>query len=176
MATEAQSAEVYAVNGSLLALDLRSFASTSIKLFDGGWRPLLITFVISFLMLTWRKGEELMDADRLEICQPSKSSSMRSGATRRVASRAWPSFSAGWPKACRARFRTMPDAIACCRSIRFWSRRPRQRRRECRTRTASSSRRENERRADSQRTQWFDQNPASTRQRSSLGVRPQFHA
>ena len=63
---------VYAVNGSLLALDLLFFASTSTKLFDGGWFPLLIAFVISFLMLTWRKGEEVMDAVRLEIRQPSK--------------------------------------------------------------------------------------------------------
>ena len=63
---------VYAVNGSLLALDLLFFASTSIKLFDGGWFPLLIAFVISFLVLTWRKGEEVMDAVRLEIRQPSK--------------------------------------------------------------------------------------------------------
>src|SRR6202043_4121668 len=53
---------VYAVNGSLLALDLLFFASTSTKLFDGGWFPLLIAFAISFLMLTWRKGEEVMDA------------------------------------------------------------------------------------------------------------------
>ena len=63
---------VYAVNGGLLALDLLFFASTSTKLFDGGWFPLLIAFVISFLMLTWRKGEELMDAVRLEVRQPSK--------------------------------------------------------------------------------------------------------
>jgi KUP system potassium uptake protein len=58
---------VYTVNLALLALDLVFFASTSTKLFDGGWFPLLIAFVISFLMLTWRKGEEVMDAVRLEI-------------------------------------------------------------------------------------------------------------
>ena len=52
------------VNGSLLALDLLFFASTSTKLLDGGWFPLLIAFVISFIMLTWRKGEEIMDAVR----------------------------------------------------------------------------------------------------------------
>jgi KUP system potassium uptake protein len=63
---------VYAVNGSLLALDLLFFASTSTKLLDGGWFPLLIAFAVSFLMLTWRKGEEVMDAVRLEIRQPSK--------------------------------------------------------------------------------------------------------
>jgi KUP system potassium uptake protein len=61
---------VYAVNGSFLALDLLFFASTSTKLFDGGWFPLMIAFVISFLMLTWRKGEEVMDAVRLEVRQP----------------------------------------------------------------------------------------------------------
>jgi KUP system potassium uptake protein len=61
---------VYAVNGSFLALDLMFFASTSTKLFDGGWFPLMIAFVISFLMLTWRKGEEVMDTVRLEVRQP----------------------------------------------------------------------------------------------------------
>ena len=61
---------VYAVNGSLLVLDLFFFASTSTKLFDGGWFPLLIAFVIAFLMLTWRKGEEIMDTVRLEVREP----------------------------------------------------------------------------------------------------------
>src|SRR5271166_4897380 len=63
---------VFTVNGSLLALDLLFFASTSTKLLDGGWLPLLIAFVISFLMLTWRKGEELMDKVRVEIREPSQ--------------------------------------------------------------------------------------------------------
>jgi KUP system potassium uptake protein len=63
---------VYSVNGSLLALDLLFFASTSTKLLDGGWFPLLIAFVISFLMLTWRKGEEVMDTVRLEIRERSQ--------------------------------------------------------------------------------------------------------
>ena len=63
---------VYAVNGSLLALDLLFLASTSTKLFEGGWFPLLITFVIAFLMLTWRKGEEIMDTVRLEAREPTK--------------------------------------------------------------------------------------------------------
>ena len=63
---------VYAVNGSLLALDLLFLASTSTKLFEGGWFPFLITFVIAFLMLTWRKGEEIMDTVRLEAREPTK--------------------------------------------------------------------------------------------------------
>ncbi len=60
---------VYLVNGSLLVVDLVFFASTSTKLLDGGWFPLLIALVISFLMLTWRKGEEVMDRARLEVRQ-----------------------------------------------------------------------------------------------------------
>jgi len=58
---------VYAVNGSLLALDLLFVASTSTKLLDGGWFPLAISFVIAFLMLTWRGGQEIMDKVRLEV-------------------------------------------------------------------------------------------------------------
>jgi KUP system potassium uptake protein len=58
---------VYGVNGSLLALDLLFVASTSTKLLDGGWFPLAISFVISFLMLTWRKGQEILDKMRLEL-------------------------------------------------------------------------------------------------------------
>jgi KUP system potassium uptake protein len=57
------------VNGSLLALDLVFFASTSTKLFEGGWFPLLIAFAISFIMLTWRKGEEILDLARIELRQ-----------------------------------------------------------------------------------------------------------
>jgi KUP system potassium uptake protein len=63
---------VYGVNGSLLALDLLFVGSTSTKLLDGGWFPLVISFIIAFLMLTWRKGEEIMDKVRLEIREKSK--------------------------------------------------------------------------------------------------------
>jgi KUP system potassium uptake protein len=63
---------VYGVNGSLLVLDLVFFASTTTKFLDGGWFPLLIALVIAFLMLTWRKGEEIMDTVRLEVRLPSK--------------------------------------------------------------------------------------------------------
>ena len=57
------------VNGSLLALDLLFFASTSTKLLEGGWFPLLIAAVVSFLMITWRKGEQILDAVRLVLRQ-----------------------------------------------------------------------------------------------------------
>ena len=60
---------VYPVNGAFLALDLLFFVSTSTKIFDGGWFPLLIAGVIAFLMLTWRTGERIMDSVRLEVRQ-----------------------------------------------------------------------------------------------------------
>jgi KUP system potassium uptake protein len=63
---------VYGVNGSLIALDLLFVASTSTKLLDGGWFPLLISLVIAFLMLTWRRGQEIMDKVRLEIRDKAK--------------------------------------------------------------------------------------------------------
>jgi KUP system potassium uptake protein len=62
---------VYAVNGCLLALELLFVASTSTKLLEGGWFPLAISFITAFLMLTWRKGQEIMDKIRLEIREKS---------------------------------------------------------------------------------------------------------
>jgi KUP system potassium uptake protein len=63
---------VAVVNGSLLALDLLFFASTSTKLLEGGWFPLLIAFGLSFVMITWRRGEQTMDTVRLGLRQSSK--------------------------------------------------------------------------------------------------------
>jgi len=63
---------VYAVNGSLFALDLVFFASTSTKLIEGGWFPVLIATAVSFIMLTWRKGESILDKIRLEVRQRSQ--------------------------------------------------------------------------------------------------------
>jgi KUP system potassium uptake protein len=60
---------VVLINGSLLLIDLLFFASTSTKVIDGGWFPLLTASVISFLMLTWRKGERIMDGVRLKLRQ-----------------------------------------------------------------------------------------------------------
>jgi KUP system potassium uptake protein len=60
---------VYTVNGGFLLLDLVFGASASTKLLDGGWFPLGIAAAIAFLMLTWRRGEEIMDKVRLEVRQ-----------------------------------------------------------------------------------------------------------
>jgi KUP system potassium uptake protein len=58
---------VYPLNGTFFTIDLLFFASTSTKFFDGGWFPLLISFVIAFLMLTWQKGQQIVDSVRLEV-------------------------------------------------------------------------------------------------------------
>jgi KUP system potassium uptake protein len=104
---------VYAVNGSLLILDMLFFASTSTKLFEGGWFPLLIALVIAFFMLTWRKGEEIMDTVRLEVREPSKEF-IKHLKTPRFGSRAQRSYSAAWQRACRSRCRITPNATASC--------------------------------------------------------------
>jgi KUP system potassium uptake protein len=96
---------VYGVNGGLLALDLLFFASTSTKLFEGGWFPLLIALVIAFLMLTWRKGEEIMDSVRLEVRELRRSLSNSSTAILHFAYPALRSSSVAWLKAYRSRFR-----------------------------------------------------------------------
>jgi KUP system potassium uptake protein len=62
---------VYGVNGTLLALDLLFVTSTSTKLLEGGWFPLAISFIIAFMMLTWREGQEILDQVRLEIREKS---------------------------------------------------------------------------------------------------------
>lgn len=63
---------VLTVNGSLLALDLLFVTSTSTKLTEGGWFPLVISGCLAFLMLTWRKGQAIMDEVRLEVRERTK--------------------------------------------------------------------------------------------------------
>ncbi len=60
---------VLVVNGSLFLLELLYFASASTKLLDGGWFPLTISVVIAFLMMTWRRGVEILDKARLAVRQ-----------------------------------------------------------------------------------------------------------
>jgi KUP system potassium uptake protein len=60
---------VLVVNGGLFLLELLYFASASTKLLDGGWFPLTISLMIAFLMMTWRRGQEILDKARLAIRQ-----------------------------------------------------------------------------------------------------------
>jgi KUP system potassium uptake protein len=57
--------------GFFFIVDMAFFASNLLKLFEGGWFPLLIGGTIFTLMMTWRKGRELLhqrlQADALNL-------------------------------------------------------------------------------------------------------------
>ena len=98
---------VYPVNGGLLALDLLFFASTSTKLFDGGWFPLLIAFVNLVPHADVAQGREVMDEVRVEVRERTQDFHRTPApSTRRCAFRGPPSSSAVWPRACRLPCRT----------------------------------------------------------------------
>ena len=60
---------VAAVNGFFLVVDLVFVAANAIKLFEGGWFPLLLAAVVAFLMLTWRTGYLLLEEQRSRMRQ-----------------------------------------------------------------------------------------------------------
>src|SRR5712671_6653788 len=61
---------VVAVNGFFFAIDCVFFAANSVKLFEGGWFPLLLAFIVAFLLLTWRSGVKLVEVARGKLRQP----------------------------------------------------------------------------------------------------------
>jgi KUP system potassium uptake protein len=61
---------VIAVNGFFLVIDGIFFAANSVKLFEGGWFPLLLAAIIAFVMLTWRSGVKLVEHARGNLRQP----------------------------------------------------------------------------------------------------------
>ncbi|WBL75308.1 KUP/HAK/KT family potassium transporter [Bradyrhizobium xenonodulans] len=61
---------VVAVNGFFFVIDVIFFSANSIKLFEGGWFPLLLAGFVAFLMLTWRAGVKLVEAARAKLRQP----------------------------------------------------------------------------------------------------------
>ncbi|MCP4615580.1 MAG: KUP/HAK/KT family potassium transporter [Bradyrhizobium sp.] len=61
---------VIAVNGFFFVIDCIFFAANSIKLFEGGWFPLVLAALVAFLMLTWRGGVRLVENARAALRQP----------------------------------------------------------------------------------------------------------
>jgi KUP system potassium uptake protein len=53
-----------AATGFFFAVDITFFAANAVKLFDGGWFPVLIGGLMFALMMTWKQGRNLM-AQRL---------------------------------------------------------------------------------------------------------------
>ena len=63
---------VIAVNGGFLIIDLIFFVANSLKVFEGGWFPLLLACSIAFLMLTWRRGQRLTERARQAMRESEK--------------------------------------------------------------------------------------------------------
>lgn len=61
---------VLIVNGLFFIVDLIFLAANGVKLFEGGWFPLLLASVVAFLMLTWRKGQIIVEGRRALMRQP----------------------------------------------------------------------------------------------------------
>ena len=51
-----------AATGFFFVVDLAFWASNMLKLFDGGWFPLVIGGLIFLLMVTWKEGRQLLSA------------------------------------------------------------------------------------------------------------------
>ena len=58
---------VFAVNGFFLAIDAVFFAANSVKILEGGWFPLVLAGVVALMMLTWKKGNELVEDARVSL-------------------------------------------------------------------------------------------------------------
>lgn len=50
----------WAATGFFLLIDATFFSANALKLFSGGWFPLLLGFALFIVMLTWRSGRELV--------------------------------------------------------------------------------------------------------------------
>ncbi|GLS43411.1 potassium transporter Kup [Methylobacterium brachythecii] len=61
---------VFALNGAFLVVDLIFLSANSVKLFEGGWFPLVLAFTVAFLMLTWLTGNRLLEAQRKTLREP----------------------------------------------------------------------------------------------------------
>ncbi len=53
-----------------VAIDLAFFSANMLKVAHGGWFPILVSAVILFLMLTWRKGRRVLRTCIGDICLP----------------------------------------------------------------------------------------------------------
>jgi len=53
-----------------ITIDLAFFGANMLKVAHGGWFPLLVSALILFFMLTWRKGRRVLRSRLSEICLP----------------------------------------------------------------------------------------------------------
>ena len=53
----------FAATGFFFVVDFTFFSANIVKVFDGGWFPLLIGGVMFMLMMTWKQGRSLMSRE-----------------------------------------------------------------------------------------------------------------
>ncbi|WP_448952206.1 potassium transporter Kup [Labrys neptuniae] len=58
---------VILVNGAFFIVDLIFVSANGVKLFEGGWYPLLLAILVAMLMLTWRRGQILAEKARKHL-------------------------------------------------------------------------------------------------------------
>ncbi len=58
---------VILVNGAFFIVDMIFVSANGVKLFEGGWYPLLLAVSVAMLMLTWRRGQMLAENARKHL-------------------------------------------------------------------------------------------------------------
>src|SRR5437899_8948170 len=61
-----------AVSGTFLVVDLTFLLANSLKIWHGGWVPLAIAIALYFVMITWKKGREILAKRMMEKTVPIK--------------------------------------------------------------------------------------------------------
>jgi len=65
-------AKAAAVSGLFLVVDLTFLAANALKIWHGGWVPLVIAIVLYFVMITWKRGREILSKRMMEKTVPLK--------------------------------------------------------------------------------------------------------
>src|SRR5467141_62751 len=65
-------AKAAAVSGAFLVVCLTFLVANSLKIWHGGWVPLAIAIVLYFVMITWKKGREILAKRMMEKTVPLK--------------------------------------------------------------------------------------------------------
>ncbi len=60
------------VSGLFLIVDLTFLAANALKIWHGGWVPLVIAIALYFVMITWKKGREILAKRMMEKTVPLK--------------------------------------------------------------------------------------------------------
>src|SRR2546422_3429999 len=65
-------AKAAVVSGSFLIVDLTFLVANALKIWHGGWVPLVIAIALYFVMITWKKGREILAKRMMEKTVPLK--------------------------------------------------------------------------------------------------------